>query len=85
MVYLPEARWLDQRDRFRGDVLHAMDVSMTKIYALETEQAGREGLAVHGFGARDQDLPTLLKTLDWQFANNMAHLGFALEMKDDNQ
>jgi len=84
MEYLPEARWLDQRERFRADVLHAMDVSMTKIYALETEQAAPEGLAVNRFGARDQDLPTLLKTLDWQFANNMAHLGFALEQKDDN-
>jgi len=84
MEYLSEQQWHKQRERFMGDVLYAMDVSMTKIYALETEQTCREGSAVHSFGARDQDLPTLLKTLDWQFANNMAHLGFALEQKDDN-
>lgn len=85
MIYLTEARWLERRDRFRADVLHAMDLSMTKIYALEVEQ-DREGMsAVGGWGARDQDLPTLLKTLDWQFANNMAHLGYALEQKDDDQ
>jgi hypothetical protein len=82
MVYLHELNWLRQRDRFRADVLHAMDVSMTKIYALETGQDRESISAVEGWGARDQDLPTLLKTLDWQFANNMAHLGFALQTED---
>jgi len=82
MVYLPELEWLRARDRFRADVLHAMDLSMTKIYALETEQDRDSINAVEGWGARDQDLPTLLKTLDWQFANNMAHLGFALQTED---
>ncbi len=82
MIYLPEARWLDQRERFHADVLHAMDVSMTKIYALETGQDRESISAVEGWGARDQDLSTLLKTIDWQFANNMAHLGFALQTED---
>jgi len=84
MVYLSEVQWRNHRERFLGDILYAMDMSMTKIYALETGQDSESISAVDGWGARDQDLPTLLKTLDWQFANNMAHLGFALEQKDDN-
>jgi hypothetical protein len=82
MVYLPELEWLRARDRFRADVLHAMDLSMTKIYALASEQDRAGITGVKGWGARDQDLSTLLKTLDWQFANNMAHLGFALQPED---
>lgn len=82
MIYLTEDEWLDQRDRFREDVLHAMDKAMTKIYAEETKQGGL-GLAVDKFGARDEDLPVLFKALDVQFTNNMDYLGF--EQKDDDQ
>lgn len=84
MTYLTELKWLEARDRFRADVLHAMDLSMTKIYAEETKQDRMLISAVNGWGARDQDLSTLLKTLDWQFANNMAHLGYALQTEGGN-
>lgn len=85
MIYLTEARWLDRLDLFRSDILHAMDLSMTEIYAEETEQRAATVSPVDLFGSRDEDLPVLFKALDVQFANNMAYLGFALEKKDDAQ
>ena len=84
MLYLSELNWLRARDRFRADVLRAMDLSMTKSYALETGKDRDNLSACPGWGARDGDLPALFKALDAQFAENMSFLGFALRAEGVN-
>jgi hypothetical protein len=84
MVYLTEDQWLDAGALFTKRVLDTMDVAMTEIYALETGQTCREGLRVGAWGARDADLPVLLKALGEQFKKNMDYLGFALEREEGN-
>jgi hypothetical protein len=83
MIYLSEDQWLDAGALFAKRVLDTMDVAMTEIYGVHTKQEG-VALCVATWGAREADLPVLMKALGEQFKKNMAHLGFALKMKDDN-
>ena len=83
MLYLTEDQWLDAGALFAKRVLDTMDVAMTEIYGVHTKQEGVV-LRVAAWGARDADLPVLLKALGEQFKKNMDYLGFALEREEGN-
>lgn len=74
MVTLNTETWEMYRDSFRAAVLAAADKAMVDI-ADQFYQSPDPKSA----GAKDEDLPVLFKTLDWQFANNMARLGYTQE------
>lgn len=61
-------------DTFRGAALEGIDAAMNEVCRRMATSPGRNDI-----GARDADLPRLVKALDRQFEDNMILLGFERE------